>query len=555
MKFLANHKIFLVFLFLLFLCLSLWFTKIPIGQIGQALPDGGDPLLVSWIWSWEMFELPQDPANLFNANIFAPFTHTLAFSEHMLGSLILAWPLFLIFKNIFLVFNLISLLSFAIAGLGMYLLVFYLTKNKLVSFLAAFIYAFAPYKIHHLEHINLSGMWLPYFFLYLEKFFSRQTWKNIWLLTLFTLLVFLNAMQYFLFLPLVAIIFLIKNILTKKFNFRQNLLKISISLLILLAVVVPISLPYLNINNQFGLTRKIKTIEGLSPDIIDYFISPLFYKYFYPIFFEEWAISPGILTILLLIFTSLFIYARSKKLLRSIHYYIIGLFGLFFSFGYYIQFTRADAGGLPGLWAFFYHLIPGFGSIRATGRYSIFFLLAAAVIIGYGLHQFFKAKKISYKKQAITVSFIIILLFIEFSFTPNYNTYALFNQSPPPVYYWLKSQSNDNIYIELPLGLNLQDKNYDTHYEFYSIHHFKRIVNGYSGYAPPEFEALNSRLISFDINHSDIEYIKDYGATHIIFHFDYYPPSSKETLTQRFNSAQTLKLIQTFDNDYIYQIL
>jgi len=64
------------------------------------LPSGGDPLLVTYIWSWEMHQIPINPLELFNANIFAPFKNTLAFTEHMLGSLLLAWPLFLIFKNI-----------------------------------------------------------------------------------------------------------------------------------------------------------------------------------------------------------------------------------------------------------------------------------------------------------------------------------------------------------------------------------------------------------------------------------------------------------------------
>ena len=166
-KSILNSKI---FLFLLFLIIAVWLVAIPLKNIGSVLPSGGDPYLVTYIWSWEMRQIPIDIARLFDANIFAPFKNTLAFTEHMLGSLILAWPIFLISKNIVLTFNLVSLLSFAIAGLGMYLLAYYLSKNKLASLVAAFIYAFAPIKIHHLEHINLSGMWLPYFFLSLALY-------------------------------------------------------------------------------------------------------------------------------------------------------------------------------------------------------------------------------------------------------------------------------------------------------------------------------------------------------------------------------------------------
>ena len=132
-KIFHSHKFQLVLLFFVFLLFSLWFTQSPVRQLNIMVPQGGDPFLVAWLWSWEMHQIPITPLSLFDANIFAPFKNTLAFTEHMLGSLLLAWPLFLIFKNIILVFNLISLLSFAIAGLGMYLLACYLTKNKAAS--------------------------------------------------------------------------------------------------------------------------------------------------------------------------------------------------------------------------------------------------------------------------------------------------------------------------------------------------------------------------------------------------------------------------------------
>jgi len=96
----SKNIIFYVTLAVVFFVLALWFTGIPIAEINHVLPSGGDSLLVSYIWSWEMHQIPINPLELFNANIFAPFKNTLAFTEHMLGSLLLAWPLFLIFKNI-----------------------------------------------------------------------------------------------------------------------------------------------------------------------------------------------------------------------------------------------------------------------------------------------------------------------------------------------------------------------------------------------------------------------------------------------------------------------
>ncbi|HRY63530.1 MAG TPA: hypothetical protein P5267_02945, partial [Patescibacteria group bacterium] len=386
-----NNKIICLGIFVLFLILSLWFTKAPLAHLGSLAPQGPDPLLVSWIWSWEMHQIPINPLELFDANIFAPYKNTLAFTEHMLGSLLLAWPLFLIFKNIILVFNLICLSSFALGGLGMYLLAYYLTKNKLASFIAAFIYAFAPYKIIHQEHINLTGMWLPYFFLYLHKIFQHLSWKNTLLLLGFTLMVFLNAMQYFLFLPIVAVCFFLAHVNFQKIKVtRASILKILVFFLVFSLVCLPIIWPYLQLKN-YNFVRAIDNIEGLSPDVMDYLISPFFYKYFYSAYLSEWIVGPGIFVLLLLIFSTVIIvrYRSFKKEKARAVYFVIGFIAILISFGYYIQFTRGEAGGLFGPWAFLYHFVPGFSGVRCVGRYSIFFLLSASVIIALGLADFF----------------------------------------------------------------------------------------------------------------------------------------------------------------------
>lgn len=554
LKIFNRHRFQLVLLFFVFLLFSLWFTQAPVKQLGTMVPQGGDPFLVTWIWSWEMHQIPIDPAELFNANIFAPFKNTLAFTEHMLGSLLLAWPLFLLLKNIILVFNLISLASFAVSGLGMYLLAYYLTKSRLASLIAAFIYAFAPYKINHLEHINLTGMWLPYFFLFLHRICRDFSWKNAVGFTLFALLIFLNAMQYFLFLPLAVLFFLVAHIKFNRQAFsKRNYLKILFMLGTLLLVAVPIAIPYLNLENDFSFKRGIATIEGLSPDLFDYFISPFFYKLFYPAFFPEWAVGTGLVVLLLLALATRVLYRRPPLDKTKLVYYFIGFVAVLFSCGYYIQLTRADSSGPIGLWALFYEFVPGFSGIRAIGRYSIFFLLSASVIIALGLRTFFVNYLKNDKKKILTVSFFILLfLFIEFGFTPPKKYVPVIGH--PRVYDWVQKQNNANIYLELPLGLNYLENNWDAIYEYYSIFHFKKIVNGYSGYAPKAYEDLNQRLRHFDFQPADILAAQQYGATHLIFHFDYYPASFKGKTLAWLGHSKLVKLVHQIDNDYIYEI-
>lgn len=555
-RFFQNNIMRRILLFFVFLLLTLWFTKIPMQNIGSVLPDDGDPRLVSWLWSWEMHILPTNPLNLFNANIFAPYQNTLAFTDHMLGSLIFAWPLELIFHNIFLVFNLVCLLSFVISGLGMHLLARYFTRDKIISLLAAFIYAFAPFKLAHLQHINLSGLWLPFFLLSWHRFFEEQNWKNTWLLLLFTTLVFLGGMQYFLFIPLVIIILLFKYLANREFIFtKKNIIKFSLAFIIFLALAVPLTLPYLQVKHDLNLTRSLGSIEGLSPDLFDYFISPFFYHYFYPVIFVERIVGPGIFVLILFGFALWFLYKKTDKFGRILPYLIIGLIAVLLSCGYYIQLTRAESGGMIGPWALFYHFAPGFSGIRAVGRYSIFFLISACVIITVGLNEFFKRKKFLPIKKNIVIFIIFSLIFTEFNYAHLTKKQILVDQKIPEIYNWVKDQSDERVYLELPLGLNYQEHNYDVLYEFYSIYHFKKIVNGYSGFAPKAYEELSEKLINFDFDGKKVKLIKAYGATHIIFHFDYYPPKFKEKIINQFQDGKILSLEKFAGNDYVYKIL
>lgn len=564
-KFFKNHIAQSVLLFILFVLLAGILTNMPFSEIQHKTTSHIDAYLVTWIWSWEAHILPTQPLELFNSNIFAPFDNTLAFSESMLGSFLLAWPILLIFNNAILAYNIVILLSFAISGLGAYLLVFYLTKNKLAACLAAIIYAFAPFKlIHGIEHLHITGMWLPYVFLYLHKFFNKQSWPHTLLLTLFIFLVFLTSFHYFIFLPIVILIFLISYLLTKKFRFnKHNITKVIISLLILFSLIIPLILPYFQVKNNYQFTRPINEIEDYSPDLIDYFISPFLYSRFYsPMTPIEIIVGPGLFVILLFLL-SLYLIKRNYKNFPYQHkiffiiYSSIALIAWLVSFGYYIQFTPADTAGMPGPFALLYHLIPGFSGIRSVGRYSIFFLLGLTVFIGYGLHLLFTKHKELFKK--LLFSFLIIsLLLIEFSFVPatHYRDNNL-TQPNHQLYNWLKTQDSNYIFLELPMGINMdQTINYDVLYVFNSRYHFRKIVNGYSGYTPPGYFNLVTNLKIFE-PHLDIPLIKEFQVNYLIFHFDKYTNTQqiKQVVLDKVEDSQFIEYVTNFDDSYVFRII
>ncbi len=564
-KFIQHSKVVqLILLSILILVLVAVLLDYPISRIDQLMPNYTDVYFISWDWSWTLHALSSESVSFFDANIFAPHKNTLAFSEHMLGTAIFAWPIMVIFNNITLAYNIVVLLSFIISAIGMYLLVLYLTRNKWAALVAAIFYSLAPFKlIHSMAHLHVNGMWLPFVFLYLHKFFNLQSWKNTLLLTFFIVLVFLHSMHYFIFLPIIILIYVTVFMALKKFKFnKDNIKKIVTAFLALLIFAIPLIIPYFQIRQEFKQVRPIWLIEGLSPDIFSYFIFPFMYG---PLAIEstqqETLVGPG-LVILALFFVLLYLFRRYKYLTHQnpnskniFIYVLVASVSVLISFGYYIQLTSYDPGGLIGPYALFYHFIPGFDGIRAVGRYSIFALLSLCVLIGYGLPILLKRFS-NYKKLFIILVILSIFIY-EMSFVINGRFINInLTQDQKQLYAWVAQQSDNNIFLEIPAGVDAKVMvNYDLGNIFFSRLHYKKLVNGYSGYFPPGYENLTAQLRRFKPQR-DIHLIKQHQVDYLLVHFTYYLYSGtrKDFILSEIDKLDSINYVSNFGEHYIFKI-
>jgi len=116
--------------------------------------DAGDPLLNAWILWWSTKAVPLT-ATWWNAPIFYPAPGTFAFSEHLLGEAPLAAPIIALTGNALFGYNVTLLASYVLCGLGAYFLAFTLTRRHDAAFVAGVAYAFAPYRLAQLPHIQV----------------------------------------------------------------------------------------------------------------------------------------------------------------------------------------------------------------------------------------------------------------------------------------------------------------------------------------------------------------------------------------------------------------
>ena len=143
---LKRNEIIIAFLFFIVANAIYTFPLITAPHLANRL-DSPDGLLNSWILSWNLHQITEDPLNLFNANIFFPEENTLAYSENLITAALLAAPIATITDNPIALFNSVLFFGFALTGISTFILAFDLTGDRLASITAGILFAFAPFLV------------------------------------------------------------------------------------------------------------------------------------------------------------------------------------------------------------------------------------------------------------------------------------------------------------------------------------------------------------------------------------------------------------------------
>ncbi len=547
-----NFKKINLFVILFFTLLTIFISWPLVLNLDSAIFDFFifDSLNIIWTINWNIHQIFKDPFNLFQANNFYPEKNALAYSENLLGISFLVLPIVKIFNNPVLAYNFSLFLSFILSGYGMFLLVYHLTKNYSASILASLTYTFAPFKIlRMLIHLNIvSGQWLPFVFLYLEKFFEEKNLKNIILFSLFFILQSLTSLHYFVFLLVsVFVFFIIKIFLNRQILDKDFFKKIFISFFLIFIFLLPIFLPYFQIKE--GSIGKAWEIAFYTPSLKDYLRVWYLLEKKELINNLEKFVFIGFVPLILLIL-SIFIFKKIKKE-NLIIYGVIGLIGFLLSLGPLIKIKEGYIFGfyLPFLF------IPGFNQIRAVSRFSILLFFGLSIIFGLALAHLFK-KEILKK----FLFFFLSILFLFEIFFISLNLVKLIRipvgKEIPEVYQWLKKEKEDFAILELPIAFKeqlpyLYALDINSFYQYFSIYHWKKLVNGDSSYYPNSYLERVKIFLNFP-DEKSIKLIKELKIKYIILHYDLIP--EKEMMENKIHQWPELSLKNVFGNDFLYEV-
>ena len=253
--------------------LTLVFTWPLAAGVAHDLPgDFGDPLLNGWILAWDAAHLTAGWRAWWSANIFFPHPLGLAYSEHLAAQAIQILPIYWLTANPILCYNLLFLSTFVLSGLGMFLFVRELTNDRAASFVAGLAYAFAPYRVSSLPHLQvLSSAWMPFVLYGFRGYFATRRGAFLVLAAIAWLLQNLSCGYYLLFFAPVVAFYVAWELTTRRaWRDVKTVVPIAISVACVLGLTLPFLLPYLELRRAGFSPRSLVETQKFSADVYAY---------------------------------------------------------------------------------------------------------------------------------------------------------------------------------------------------------------------------------------------------------------------------------------------
>lgn len=234
-------------------------------RMGSAIVhDPGDPILNTWLLWWNAHHIPLTQS-WWNAPIFYPTENTIAFSETLAGLSPWTSPVIWLSGNPLFAYNLVLLLSYPACGLGAWWLCWTLTRRADVSWLAGLAFAFAPYRVDQLPHIQmLATWWVPLVLVTAHRYLTDG--RRRWLACLALSWALLGATNGYLLLFL-SVFFGLWLVWFAHGPWRSRLGPLAAAWTLGWLTVIPILLRYRDVQGRLELRRPYEEMLSYSADV------------------------------------------------------------------------------------------------------------------------------------------------------------------------------------------------------------------------------------------------------------------------------------------------
>jgi len=518
------------------------------------LGDNPDTHLFLWTLAWDVHAFASQPLAVFDANIFYPNPGTLAYSENLLGSALMAAPVIWLTGNVVLALNLVQLATCVLCGLGAFVLARRLGVSVLGAVLCGVVFLAAPPRFFRIGQLHLTAVqWVPFALAYLHSYLDRGLKRDLRLaVAFFTLQAFTSGHGAVFLIVAIAVVVGFHAVLGKPLALRQRWRDFGIPGALLVLPIVAMIAPYRAAQSEVGLKRSL---ENWLPSPASYLASPSHaHQYLralvtdtdFNLSASAW-LFPGV-TVLIFMAAALMPRGSGGNWRVRLRQRPAVAYALLLAVSVCL-FVPPPIGLWPWVYAW-----PGFNFIRVPSRFMILAMLALAVLVGAGFDRLFARRSAVVRGAAALL--VGALLLVEYASMPLAS--FPFAVDVPAIDRWMNTLPKPFAIAEVPVPSSGDMGAYERHNTMAMLHstaHWQRTVQGYSGIRPALHDRLFRELTVFP-DATSLASLRELGVTYVVVHGDRYPPDRRAEIDGRYRRfADQLRLEHVEGEGRAYRIL
>lgn len=505
------------------------------------------------------------------------------------------FPLFAAGASTLFVYNFLFLLGMFLSAVGAWALARYVTGDPTASLLAGLVYAFVPWRLAQIPHIQYQwGAFLALLLLFLLRWLDGGRRRDLVLFGVFFTWNALTNVHYAIFSGILVAVVLAWEWMTGDVDALAPRIRKSLAAVAVAGVLVlPFYLPYARAAKLYGMRRSIGEMRFYSarPSALlvagsqNKLWAPLTQRFARP----EAEMFPGLVPVALAVYAVVRLRRRREsrepgstqarevapwrrrtaKVLDALALvaFAAGIAGLvvkglrlgpirlddpgralvfltafvlarlaivfprrsrYANLREYLRARRLDPRGglfvtigvtgllvaLGGYTPYYTFLFQSFGfvfrAIRVPARGMVLLHLALAVLAVWGL-SILRRRFSRPAERAGLVAAALVLTAIEYRAAPI--DFPAVDPRPAAVYRWLAGVPVPGAVLEWPFGFD-----WDAEHVFRSTAHWKKLINGYSGFAPKHYDELKTLLEESPIPERAWARIREFGGAVLVLH-------------------------------------
>lgn len=494
----------------------------------RSLNHNADAQQAAWAMSWIAHTVVRDPANLFNANIFAPERNTLAYSDPMIVPALVVAPVRWLGGSPVLAFNLALLAGLTLTGWAAWFAARRWTGSATAALVAGSLAAFNPHILTRLPHIVAAFAWtIPASLVLAERLLDEPRARRAWPLALVVAASAATSLYGLALVGLLVGAVVMAALVTGR---MRAAVVIAAAALGGLVVALPVLWPYATLAAT-GVVRPIESVRQFSATIGGYLASEsrLHAGWSAPFLTRDVSVFFAGVTAMALSAVGLVAPARLPHLMRRrLILVAVAIVGVVLSLG-----------PTTPVYVWVYDWIAPIRALRAAARFGYLYLIVVAFAAAYGV-AWMEQRITSARVRAAVVIAAVVLVNAE-AWSAPIHTWPF--SRVPAIYDQLRTAPDPVLLVELPF-YPPEAISENAEYEFNSTAHWRPLMNGASGFTPLSYRERAPFYWYFPEARA-FDAIKRDGVTHVMVHLERFSPQEGTDIDVVLRGQPMLQLVAT----------